>query len=119
MNVYLDTTDKDAFVDFPGKLRPSSAYPSRSSECPKCKGYGGWNLKLNAYPLHNLEDNAENRHKFSHFRQGCYHCSGWGWVREEDANHVHDWDFVSNLGNCLNLYECNICGKTWQVDSSD
>jgi len=118
MNKYLESTDELAFVDFPSKKGPQPEQ-GLTEVCPKCMGYGGWNLKLNAYPLHFREDTPENRHKFSHFRQNCYHCSGWGWVREEDANHVHDWQFKENLGNCLNLHECSICGKKWQIDSSD
>ena len=82
-------------------------------------GYGGWNLRVNAYPLHHREDTAENRHKHSHFKQSCYHCVGWGFVRPEDADHVHDWKHVAVLGNCLNLYECSVCNKKWEVDSSD
>lgn len=118
MNKYLEPNDPDAFVDFPGIMLKPDHMPN-SCECPKCMGYGGWNLKINAYPLHFREDTSENRHKFSHFRQCCYHCYGWGWVNEEDANHVHDWQFKENLGNCLNLHECSICGKQWQIDSSD
>ena len=118
MNKYLESTDELAFVDFPSKKEPQPEQ-GLTEVCPKCMGYGGWNLKLNACPLHFHEDTPENRHNFSHFRQSCYHCSGWGWVREEDANHVHDWKFVENLGNCLNLHECSICGKKWQIGSSD
>lgn len=118
MKTYLEPTDPDAFLDFPSKkeAKPNYGY---TEECPKCMGYGGWNLRVNAYPLHHREDNAENRHKHSHFKQSCYHCVGWGFVRPEDADHVHDWHHVKVLGNCLNLYECSVCNKKWQVDSSD
>jgi len=117
MAKYLEPTDPNAFLDFPlRKPKPEYGY---IEECPKCMGHGGWNLKLNAYPLHQYEDIPENRHRYSHFRAGCFHCWGWGFVRPEDADHVHDWQHVKVLGNCLDLYECSVCNKQWQVDSSD
>jgi len=118
MTNYLEPTNPEAFIDYPGKQSKPDYIPN-SCECPKCKGYGGWNLKLNAYPLHFKEDTPQNRHLYSHFRAGCSHCFGWGWVREEDADHVHDWQFVHNIQNCLNLYDCSICGKQIEIDSSD
>jgi len=119
MQTYLERTDPDALVDYPPADPAKAAEIGMTELCPKCKGYGGWNLKLNAYPLHQYEDPPENRHKFSHFRAGCDHCIGWGYVRPEDADHIHEWKRVGSLGNCLHLDKCKICGKQWQVDSSD
>ena len=112
---YIKPTDPDAFVDWPRQSPTEWA----SIECPQCKGHGGWNLSLNQYPLHDKEDTPEARHLFSHFRSNCGQCNGYGFVREEDSGHIHDWDRVQNAGNCLNLYACSVCGKKWEVDSSD
>jgi RecJ-like exonuclease len=112
--------DKDhpyAFVDFP-KKDPKPEY-GMTKECPVCKGHGGWNLELNAYPLHNYENTPENRHKYSHFKACCSHCNGWGYTREDEDCDGHEWIFVKNLGRCYNQYECSKCGKTWNIDSSD
>ena len=119
MQIFIDRHDPDAFVDFPQADRAAAEEIGRTEECPKCQGHGGWNLKLNAYPLRQHADTPENRHKFSHFRASCDHCVGWGYVKPDDTDHIHEWIFVRNLGNCLNLHECEICGKQWQIDSSD
>lgn len=112
--VYLEPHDVGAFDDY-----PLMDVIEDKSVCPKCKGHGGWNLRLNAYPLHEKENTPENRHRYSHFRASCDNCQGYGYVNNENANHIHKWTFVKNIGNCLNLYECSGCGQNWQVDSSD
>lgn len=112
---YLTPEHPDAFVDH--VLREPSG--DLTKLCPTCKGYGGWNLRLNAYPLHDREDTAENRHKFSHFRASCSHCNGWGYVHQTENCPGHEWKHVRNTGNCLNLYRCTVCGKEWEIDSSD
>ena len=43
-------------------------------ECPVCKGYGEWNLQLDAY--------GEGKH----FQASCFQCNGWGWV-ERGSKH--------------------------------
>lgn len=116
---YLTPTSPEAFVDFTKHELPVKHHPDWTVECPQCKGYGGWNLRLNAYPLRDMPDTAENRHRYSHFRAACSHCYGWGYVAPADADHVHDWQHVRNLGNCLNLYKCSVCNKLREVDSSD
>ena len=113
-NKYIEPTDHDAFIDW-AKKEPTEWAPI---ECPKCHGYGGWNLRLNAYNLRDKENTPENRHLFSHFRCHCGQCNGHGFVRLEDSGHVHDWKWVRNTGNCLKLHECSVCGKQWEVDSS-
>lgn len=118
MNKYLQPgKDADAFVDYPF-MKPAPQY-SLTKMCPVCFGHGGWNLTLNVYPLHDKPDTAENRHKFSHFRAHCSHCNGWGYVREDEMCTGHEWVFVRNTGNCLNLHKCKHCGKEWEIDSSD
>lgn len=95
MQKYLEPTDPDAFVDHELLSPvPSMGY---TVECPQCKGHGGWNLQLNAYPLRGKENTPGT----------------------DNADHVHEWVFVKNTGNCLNLHECKICGRKWEIDSSD
>ena len=99
---YLTNKDNDAYLDYPEK-RP---IPIGNKECPVCEGHGGWNLKLNAY--------GEGKH----FKCTCSHCNGWGYIDENEICSGHEWQWVANLGNCYNKYECTKCHKTWDVDSS-
>ena len=116
MEKYLESTDPGAFLDWPEvDIRLIKGYRL----CPVCQGHRGWNLRLNAYPLHTLEDTAENRHRHSHFRCQCSHCNGWGQVHESVTCAGHEWKWIKNTGRCLNLYECIHCGKKHEVDSSD
>lgn len=116
---YLKNTDDGAFEDYP-LIDPLKAYEmGMILDCPKCKGHGGWNLKLNAYPLHGRPNTPENRHLFSHFRAACDHCNGWGHVLPGDEDHIHEWEYIKNIGNCLNLYRCKVCNRDWEIDSSD
>lgn len=115
MKKYMDHTHPDAFVDHP-KLEPKYG---ATVECPRCKGHGGWNLELNAYSLHDKEDTAENRHKFSHFRACCNHCNGWGYVSPKETCPGHEWKHVRNLGRCYDQYQCTVCEAISNVDSSD
>lgn len=117
---YLESTDENAFLDFPGKKDKAKASQfGYTEECPRCKGYGGWNLRVNAYGVpKGLEDSPENRHKYSHFRCTCNNCFGWGYVKKEESDHIHEWGLIENLGNCLNKYGCSICHKTIELDSS-
>jgi hypothetical protein len=110
---YLEPTDPDAFVDFP----VVSDIPEDATICPKCKGHGGWNLRLNAYPLHNYDNIPENRHRFSHFRAACGACWSWGYLQPGQTC-VHEWSHYRNIGNCLNEWKCTICGQIREVDSS-
>lgn len=118
------------FQDFPLKEK-CEWYPDYSELCPLCKGHGGWNLKLNSYPLRDLEDTPDNRHKYSHFRGHCSQCNGWGWVKEGslDATCIHDYNEISydecrklnvyHAGRCWHVYKCSKCGETRGYDSSD
>lgn len=115
MTDYTDHTHPDAFVDYP-KREPYEAF---THECQKCKGHGGWNIRLNAYPLRGRENTPKNRHLYSHFRAHCGNCHGWGYVLPAQGDHVHAWEWESKLGNCLNRYVCKTCGAINDVDSSD
>jgi hypothetical protein len=114
MYEYMEETHPDAFLDFP----PPRDVPEGHVQCNVCKGHGGWNLRINAYPLHNYEDTPENRHRFSHFRCACSHCSGWGFHEESLKCPRHQWE-EKTIGRCLHLWTCKICGAKREVDSSD
>lgn len=100
--------------------------------CPLCRGYGYWNLIVNAYTLPVGKENcAANRAKFCHFRQACSQCDGWGWVKEEDAHCIHEWaeltqeqcrkDGITYFGKCWHVYRCRklACRQVRAYDSSD
>ena len=115
MSEFLSPTDDGAFADYP--LR--QPMHGLTKMCPRCEGHGGWNLRLNAYPLHDKADTAQNRHAFSHFKTGCGHCYGYGYVQDSETCEGHDWKFEKNLGRCYNRYACSKCNQTMDVDSSD
>jgi len=108
---FLTPEHPDAFVDFPMK-----DIPEGGEVCNKCKGHGGWNLELNAYPLHGKENTPQNRHLFSHYRASCSFCWGYGYIKDstrcpaQDKNNGHDFD---------DNWTCRKCGIVFKVDSSD
>jgi hypothetical protein len=109
---YLEITDPDAILDLE-KYTPEQ-FKSRyedgyTEECPACKGYGGWHLKINAY--------GPGRH----FNCSCMQCNGFGYVKLEDAEHPHEWDSGTRIGNCLHEYKCLVegCTRKRVLDSSD
>jgi len=112
--MYLQPTHPDAFTDFPPPVVAKAGYKT----CPLCTGHGGWNLKLNAYPMHHKENTPENRHTFSHFRSLCRNCFGYGEVPDHQSC-IHEWEWKENKGRCLNLYVCVHCQSPNLVDSSD
>ena len=128
MTKYLEATDPGAFTDRARKsARPGYGYTAR---CPLCKGYGGWNLKLNAYRLPAGQRNTKaNRAAYCHFSCCCSQCNGWGWVHPSNVACVHEWQEVSaakaaelgvpHFGNCYHVYVCTKgCGRTRATDSS-
>lgn len=118
MRKYLEPTDPNAFLDFPLQESPPTWAPDYVP-CPKCFQHGGWNLEINAYPLRNMENTPENRHKYSHFRAHCGQCNGYGWTSQENAKCLHEMVHHRNTGRCLNEYKCIKCGKIEEIDSSD
>lgn len=109
---YMTPDHPDAFNDFPGE-KPQGAFRRK---CGRCRGYGGWNLKLFAYFLApHLEDTPENRHR-QHFRASCSSCFGFGWTNDDCD---HEYRRVKRLRMCLHLHRCQTCGKEITVDSSD
>lgn len=113
-NKWLTPDDPDAFLDWPPPLEQPSYFP-KSKLCPVCHGHGGWNLRVNAYPLHGRENTQENRQR-THFQAHCVQCHGYGWTND---NCVHEYHMTKNVGRCLNEYACAKCQKVKVVDSSD
>lgn len=104
MNKYIQPEDPQAFMGMEIKTQPMD-WPEREL-CPKCKGYGGWHLRLNAYG------------EGVHFDSSCSQCWGWGWVAKEDAECIHQWSEYK-IGKCLHEWVCKKCGRKRTVDSSD
>jgi hypothetical protein len=117
-NGFMTPEHPDAFLDYPPVVKPSADYGLSDTPCPRCHGHGGWNLKINAYPLHRYEDTAENRHRYAHFRSLCPSCNGWGFMREGQTC-AHEWGSARSVGRCLTEWTCIHCGVKSIVDSSD
>lgn len=112
-----DATD---FTDMTMRLKPDQLFPNSLQgrdwvECPKCRGYGGWNLRLNAY----RGDTPERRH----FRASCGQCWGWGWVEQDgpDANCIHDYREIKpdQPWRCWHTIKCKRCDRKRSYDTSD
>lgn len=112
---YLTPESTDAFLDFPDVDR--SKWAKNVIECPICKGHGGWNLRINAYPLHNIPNTVENRHLKANFRSSCGSCWGHGYLQPGQTC-PHEWSVGKKIGNCLHEWICSKCGIKQQVDSS-
>lgn len=96
-----------------------------TARCPRCKGYGGWHLELNAYG------------PGKHFDCLCSNCLGWGYVEPRAADHVHHYMQMEEeeanalrktkglgpirytYGRCCHNAVCSICGDFRFTDSSD
>jgi len=107
MNEYMDHTHPDAFKDMPVKDQPKGYPPNANTICPKCKGHGGWHLRIDAYG------------PGKHFNCSCPQCWGWGWVTDADAHCIHDFETVASDGRGDNTWKCKKCGRSFRVDSSD
>jgi hypothetical protein len=117
---YLTNEHVDAHLDWPSRPITTTELDKGWSVCPKCNGWGGHNLRINAYPLRaGLSDTAENRHRYRHFRCQCDQCFGWGRVTASDAECIHEWQMGRNLGRCLSEWVCVKCQAIRVVDSSD
>jgi hypothetical protein len=119
-------SDPDAFTDFPSVDSKRETYEKFYKLpyvlCPQCHGYGGHNLTLNAHGVpRGMEDTAEVRHKYCHFKAFCGQCNGWGFVDANGPNVtcVHAMRHSRNVGKCLHVYTCRRCGYEQTIDSSD
>lgn len=115
MQTFLDENSPDAHTDFPVKPERPDHLPG-SQECPRCKGHGGWNLRLNAYPLHNLPDTPETRHRNAHFRANCPQCNGYGWT--DDIACIHEFVRVGSVAMHEHIDRCAKCATERIYDSS-
>lgn len=106
MSKYMTPDDPQAFLDMP--VKEPDKYIQDPVLCPKCKGHGGWHLKL--------DDFGQGRH----FNAACNQCNGWGWVRggTKNATCLHDFKEVRVS---MHVYKnvCQKCGHTNVIDSSD
>lgn len=109
-----DATDFTDLVQFPHGRKPGSAV------CPACKGYGGWNLRRDAYG------------PGQHFQASCFQCRGHGWVDfdslsavcvhsfGEVARESQEWDVdIPSYDACWHAVQCKKCGFITTFDSSD
>lgn len=105
------------FTDMTVKAHPGATYPDMKhfTLCPKCHGYGGWNLELNCYGKPG--DPPEMRH----FRASCSQCWGWGYVESADAECVHEFKEIKpdQPWRCWHTIQCTKCGRKKSYDSSD
>ncbi|MEI2422606.1 hypothetical protein V6O07_20170, partial [Arthrospira platensis SPKY2] len=116
IQVPIEPNDPGAFIDFP----PARAVPEGHKTCPVCAGHGGWNRKLDVYPLPpDTLDTPENRHRYTHFKMFCRHCWGWGYVSTAVTCPGHEWVAIANLGSCRHRECCLHCGAEIEVDASD
>ena len=117
---YLTADDPNAFLDMVKMpCPPKQHYQEFTVECPKCHGYGGWHLRVNAY--------GEGKH----FNCMCSQCTGWGCVKPgRDVECIHEWQEIGSkqaaelgiphYGMCYHVYKCaKGCGATSAHDSSD
>ena len=123
IKTFLEIGDKGALLGMTRK-KPEPKY-GLMAECPKCKGYGGWHLTVDAYG------------PGKHFDCCCSNCNGWGYVEPENAGHVHEFIGMEEgeanefraakglgpahytYGNCCHNSICKICGQYRFIDSSD
>lgn len=115
---YLNPGDMGSFRGF-RLLDPKQSYLKNPVTCPLCRGFGGWNLKLNAY--------GDNKH----FKAHCIQCNGYGYVESGSKSEscIHSYKEltakecseigISHYGNCYHVNKCVTCGDIRAVDSSD
>lgn len=112
---YVQPGDREAWVDFPEPRKQPPTWMSDAVHCGICRGYGGWNLLLGAFPL--IRDNtAENRHEYSHMKATCHGCAGHGWVKAADRRCVHEFRWMG-VSDRLTHFSCVHCKEavSWDV----
>jgi hypothetical protein len=101
--------DATSFVGFRKRRQPQD-FPDLKFPCPVCKGYGHWNLELNAYG------------QGQHFNALCFQCFGWGWVAKRDSKCIHNFvDYQVPPGHRSGLHyaRCSKCKRETSYDTSD
>lgn len=114
---YIQPGDPEAWVDFPEprKVPPPFMF-SDAVQCGMCRGHGGWNLLLSAYPLVGKDNSSENRFLFSHMRATCHACAGHGWVSASRKSCVHEYRWVG-VSDRLTHFSCVHCKSTVSWDT--
>lgn len=114
---YIQPGDPEAWIDFPPPRESAPPQLGSSAErCSICRGHGGWNLLLGAFPVTSLENTSEIRHMYSHMKATCQGCSGHGWVRPEGRGCVHEYRWVGVSGK-LTHFTCVHCNSTVSWDT--
>jgi hypothetical protein len=114
---YIQSGDREAWVDYPAqKAVPPSYLSGYTKRCPTCRGHGGWNLLLSAFPLSGKDNTVENRHLFSHMRATCHACSGHGWIRPDDDRCTHEFR-MTGVSNKLTHFSCVNCSAVVSWDT--
>lgn len=75
-------------------------------ECKQCKGYGGWNLKIDAYGIG------------QHFKCRCPNCYGYGYVLETFKDHIHNWEYIKDAPRFTSSKRCTICNQVCDLELS-
>lgn len=107
---YIQPGDREAWVDWPApRATPPAFIPGYTKKCTVCRGHGGWNLLLGAYPVPR-DNTSENRHMYTHMKASCHACGGHGWVRPEVNGCVHEFRWIGVSGkvthfNCVHCRE--------------
>lgn len=112
---YVQPGDPEAWIDWPrARDRAPNYVGDNAVKCSICRGHGGWNLLLGAYPLAR-ENTSENRHLFSHMKATCHGCGGHGWLRP-NSDCVHELRYNGVSGKITHL-SCVHCKKTVSWDT--
>ena len=120
---YLEPGDPNSFKDMEIKPNPGDRYAEDAAvdyqSCPKCQGYGGWNLKVDCY---GGRYKGEIVPELRHFQASCSQCWGYGWVKKGSPSSkcIHKW-VHSRAGkwNCTHYEKCSECGTEVFIDSGD
>lgn len=108
---YVQPGDPEAWVDWPEPRKNPPHFMSGDSErCGICRGHGGWNLLLGAYPSPR-ENTSENRHLYSHMKATCHGCAGHGWIRTSEKRCVHEFRWTGVMDR-RTQFTCVHCKHT-------
>lgn len=104
---YLTHTDPEAFHNLE-KLQPTASHIAWGFVlCPKCHGFGKWNILLDFYG------------PGLHQKCCCDQCDGNGYVSRDDAKCVHEFGRREAVGKSLWNVTCLKCGQKREIDTSD
>ena len=105
---YIQSGDSEAWVDWPERRGIPLFMSKDSVQCVQCKGHGGWNLLLGAYPLNEQISTPDSRHAYSHMKTTCHVCAGHGWISDNNRSCVHEYR-LSHVVNHRTQFNCVKC----------